>query len=75
MRHGRAGAASARPASFADMGRAPCRKVEYANKHAAKRAIGHAQTNGIRVRRPYRCRDCGWWHLTSQLPRRKPLAA
>lgn len=37
-----------------------CAKVRYVNRSAARRA---RQQIGDRGLRPYRCADCGGWHL------------
>jgi hypothetical protein len=41
----------------------PCSKVPYNTKRAAKR--GRKRHPHAASQRPYRCRQCGEWHLTS----------
>lgn len=41
-------------------------KRAWQRRREAKRAMRRYQTQGADVVQPYRCRECGWWHLTSQ---------
>ena len=45
----------------------PCSKVPYPSKAAAKRTARQLQSRqGRDPNAPYRCDECGQWHLTSQ---------
>jgi hypothetical protein len=37
-------------------------------KAFAKKVKSNGFIDGARVLRPYRCRECGFWHLTSSVP-------
>ena len=61
-----------RPKDFQDTrGRArcgKCQKILYRNGRSAEAAAENARTRGTYLR-AYYDRRCGYWHLTSQLPR------
>ena len=46
-----------------------CGKVGYASLGSARKALGYLRATGkgtLRNGRPYRCKSCNAWHLTSR---------
>lgn len=43
----------------------PCGKVRYLTKSDAKLGARRARGDGNHRTFPYRCPDCGYWHLSS----------
>ena len=53
----------------------PSGKVTYGKRASAKKAARTIKTNGGHTKdgrnmKPYKCSECGWWHLTTSVKRR-----
>lgn len=50
---------------------AACEKKRYLTRRRAKWFARQLRNSGLPELSPYRCHDCGLWHLTSQSAARK----
>lgn len=44
-------------------------KFKYKNKAKAMTAISRNRSRGLSVKRPYKCKACNCWHITSKKKR------